>query len=150
MNEYADNLKMPLLTEYYAPETPYFIKKQIVEDAISRPNFAEWFVENSYTLPGASEFIYYSYFLKKHKHLFDWGRRHHCLWPDHTHGSIDDWFAESNYRIMEISGIHRGWVEKSSLEDKQKILNWLGQLDLVDDETSKFLYQQPSDTTIEK
>ena len=134
---YANHLQMPVLEIYYAPETPYFIKQEIVKDAISQPNFAEWFVENSYTLPGASEFIYYSYFLKKHGHLFKWGRRHHCLWPEHTEDKIDSWFEETNFRIMEITGIHRIWLEKSSLEDKQKVLNWLEKLGLKDDETSK-------------
>lgn len=135
---YAGRLGMPILKIYYATETPFFIKKEIVIDAITHTNFAEWFIKDSNFKPGPSEFLYYSYFLTKNNHQFKWSRRHHCLWPDPNHlYHVNKWFKESDFNLMEICGIHRVWIERANLETKQKVVNWLNDLGILDEHTKQ-------------
>ena len=133
---YADDLGMSLLDTYYAPETPFFIKKDIATAAINRLEFGKWFIENSYSAPGASEFLYYSYFLIKNGYQINWHRRHHCIWPVPAHlNYIDKWFNASDFNLMEISGIHRVWIEKANLESRKKVYDWLDNLGLLEEQT---------------
>ena len=113
-----------------ATQTVYLGKKAIT----SKVNFAKRFIE-CYSEADASEFIYYSYFLKASGGDIKYNRRHHGLWPGHN--DVDAWFNEEDFKIMEISGIHRIWLETASESNKEKIKNWLGSLNLIDEHTSK-------------
>lgn len=136
--KYSSALGIPILEIYYAPETPFFIKKEIITDVINRLDFGKWFIENSNLNPGPSEFLYYSYFLKKNNRQIKWNRRHHCLWPEPNHlYHIDKWFKETDFYLMEISGIHREWFKQSSLESRKKVYDWLDNLGLLEEHTKK-------------
>lgn len=131
---YSQLLDMPLLDVYYAPETPYVVRQSVALAAIDRPNWGSWFISNSLE-HDASEFIYYSYFLKQEDHEFRYNRRHHSLWPEHANASLQKWFDEDDFAIMEISGIHRVWLEKAAPADKQLMREWLAGLGLLNEHT---------------
>lgn len=141
---YSTQLGVPKLDIYYAAETPFVIKREIAQLATNRENFAEWFCKYSDSgkqhefRANASEFIYYSYFLRMQEHQFEYNRRHHSLWPEYA--DTDSWFSHEDYPIMEISGIHRVWIERSSDEDKNKIVSWLSTLDLINEDTIKLFF----------
>lgn len=131
---YSKLLDVPLLDVYYAPETPYVVRQSVALAAIDRPNWGSWFISNSLEYD-ASEFIYYSYFLKKEGHTFTYNRRHHSIWPEHSAEGLQNWFNEENFKIMEISGIHRVWLERASPTDKQLMREWLAGLGLLNEHT---------------
>ena len=137
---YANQLSMPLLETYYAPETPFFIRKDVAIDAINCLDFAKQFVKSSYVSPGPSEFIYYSYFLQKHGYEFTWNRRHHSLWPGEEDKRIEHWFNESDFQKMEISGIHRLWFKTANYESQIKVYNWLNNLGILEENTKKLFF----------
>ncbi len=130
-SRYSLETGIPKLTEYYAAETPFIIRDKIVKQAINREGFSKWFVD-CYKFADASEFIYYSYFLKPLD--FKYSRRHHSLWPEIC--DIEHWFEQEDFKIMEISGIHRGWFEQASVNDKKKVKDWLASLNLIDENTA--------------
>jgi hypothetical protein len=132
-NFYGKNLKFEKLIEYYAPETPFIIRNHIIKEAIKEDKFIEMFINGHLLTGNASEFIYYSYFLKLLGHTFKYNRRHHSLWPECQ--NIDGWFKEDNFSLMEISGIHRIWLETATLENKEKLKSWLDSLNLIDQNT---------------
>lgn len=130
--KYSQWLNVPKLETYYAVETPFVIQKEIARLAISVDNFEKKFIEIYNGGSNASEFIYYSYFLRDAGHEFKNNRRHFCLWDRFT---LDRWFAHEEYPLMEISGIHRDWILKASPCDKQHLIQWLSTFGLIDERT---------------
>jgi hypothetical protein len=132
---YSAELSYPKIYTYYAAETPYIIRKEIAKNAINKDNFEDWFIDCFNKGIDASEFIYYSYFLSMAGHEFTYNRRHHALWPEI--GSIEEWLIADDFQIMEISGIHRGWLENADEDSKERVKIWLDSLELIDQNTAQ-------------
>ncbi len=130
-SRYSKDLGLEKIKKYYAPETPFVVKKSIALAAVNKPNFAKWFI-SCHNEADASEFLYYSYFATLYGHKIEYNRRHCCIWPGQY--DMDIWFGQEDFKLMEISGIHRSWIENASVENKQEVIKWLRSLDLIRNE----------------
>jgi hypothetical protein len=134
-SKYSTELNYKKLSTYYAAETPYVIKQDIAKRAVNRENFENWFIKCFKETQTASEFIYYSYFLEMAGHIFTYNRMHHSLWPENK--DIEEWFVSDDFPTMQISGIHRGWLEQADADAKHRVKLWLDSLGLIDDQTTQ-------------
>ncbi len=134
---YGKFLGVPKIKKYYAPETPFFIKKEVAEACINKPNFPKWFASVHET-SDASEFLYYSYFLKMFGYDISYNRRHCAIWP--VNDNIKVWFEQEDFKLMEISGIHRTWTKNATARSKKEVANWLRSLDLIRNDEEERLW----------